>query len=74
MYKRTVLDNGLRPERIFVELMPVDTLGLGTQPLQTIHVTPQGALTYKPRLPGGPADWFIAHSRVALTAWVRAGR
>jgi hypothetical protein len=71
---KLLLDNGLLPERILVELMPVDLVGLGVQPLKTIHVTRHGALTYEPRLPGGPADWLIRHSRVALTAWVRAGR
>jgi hypothetical protein len=71
---KLLLDNGLQPERIFVELMPTDTLPLGTQPLKTIRVTSKGALTYEPQLPGGPADWFVRHSRLAMTAWVRSGR
>lgn len=36
---KLLLENGLRPERIFVALMPVDVLGLGEQPLATQRVT-----------------------------------
>lgn len=71
---KLLLEHGLRPERIFVEFMPVDVLPLGPQPLDTVRVTTKGALTYEPRLPPGPAGWLVRHSRVALTAWVRAGR
>jgi hypothetical protein len=71
---RLLLENGLAPERIFVELMPVDLLPLGQQPLATYQVTSRGALTYHPRLPGGPAGGLVRHSQVAFTAWARAGR
>ncbi|MGE3804520.1 MAG: hypothetical protein AB7K24_07595 [Gemmataceae bacterium] len=70
---KVLLENGLKPERIFVELMPVDLIVMGSQPLSTIHVTERGALTYAPRLPGGPLDWAIENSRLALTAWCRTG-
>ncbi len=71
---RLLLDNGLRPERLFVLLMPVDVTGLGRQPLDTMRVTARGALTYEVRRPPGPAGWLLDHSRLALTAWARSGR
>lgn len=40
-----LLEHGMRPERIFIALMPVDLLLLGAQPLATIHVTAKGAVT-----------------------------
>ena len=36
---RLLLENGLAPERIFVELMPVDTLTIGRQPLDSMRIT-----------------------------------
>ncbi len=71
---RLLLDHGLHPERIFVELMPVDLLLLGEQPLATTCVTSKGALTYEPRLPAPPADWLVGHSALLRTAWFRTGR
>jgi hypothetical protein len=69
-----LLDHGLQAERIFVELMAVDLLILGEQPLSTIHVTRKGALTYTPRLPTGLGGWLVDHSALARIAWFRAGR
>jgi hypothetical protein len=71
---KLLLENGLRPERVFIELMPVDLLPLGDQPLATMRVTSKGALTYEPRLPTGWAGELVEHSQLGLTAWVRAGR
>jgi hypothetical protein len=71
---KLLLARGLRPERIFFLLMPVDTVGLGKQPLDTLLVTRRGALTYALQAPSGPAGWLLENSRVALTAWVRSGR
>ena len=71
---KLLLEHGLEPERIFVELMPPDLLVLGDQPLDTYQVTSRGAITYRPRLPAGPAAWLVQHSRLALTAWCRTGR
>ncbi|HJT78435.1 MAG TPA: hypothetical protein VJ739_14625, partial [Gemmataceae bacterium] len=70
---KMLLDNGLEPERIFIELMPTDLLRLGEQPLDSLHITARGAETYRPRLPGGAAGWVIGHSRLAFTAWCRGG-
>jgi hypothetical protein len=69
-----LLEHGLRPERIFVTLMPTDLIGLGAQPLATLQISDGGAIGYRPRLPGGAAGWVVARSAVARTAWFRAGR
>ena len=69
-----LLENGLRPERIFVALLPLDLVALGQHRLADVHVTAAGALTYRPRNPGGALGWAIGHSRLALTGWVRSKR
>lgn len=68
---RELLEHGLAPERVIVELMPLDTWGLARSPLASFQVTARGALTYRPRMPPGPAGWLVDHSRLALTAWMR---
>jgi hypothetical protein len=70
---KLLLEHGLAPERIFIELMPVDVATLGEQPLETFRVTSRGALTFEPNQPPGPAGWPVRHSRLGLTAWCRAG-
>lgn len=70
---RLLLEHGFRPERLFVELMCVDTLRLGPHPLASTRVTPRGAITYVPVLPPGPLGRLIGQSRLALTARVRVG-
>jgi hypothetical protein len=70
---KLLLEHGLEPERVFFELMPVDLVTLGEQPFSTLQVTTRGALTYRPRLPGGVAGLLVRHSSLALTAQVRAG-
>lgn len=70
---KLLLDNGLEPERIFIELMPIDLTRLGEQPLATLQITARGAETYRPRLPGGAAGWVVGRSRLAFTAWCRGG-
>lgn len=71
---RLLLENGLRPERLFVVLLPLDAASLGQDPLRTVHVTARGALTYCPRLPDGPLGWLTQRSALARTAWFRTGR
>lgn len=68
-----LLDAGLRPERIFFQIMPLDFAGLAEQPLDTYHVTARGALTYRSNLPAPPLASVVKRSRVALTAWCRTG-
>lgn len=71
---KLLLESGVRPERIFFVLMPVDVTVLGEQPLDTMQATSKGAIVYRPRLPAGRAGWLVEHSRLAFCAWVRAGR
>jgi hypothetical protein len=70
---KLLLENGLRPERIFIELMPVDVLGLGPQPLATRRVTARGALTYDLPQFLEPLNGLVHQTRLGLTGCVRAG-
>ncbi|MGF1582220.1 MAG: hypothetical protein ACFCD0_23085 [Gemmataceae bacterium] len=67
------LEHGLEPERMFLSFLPVDSLVIGAFPLETVHVTMKGALTYRPTIPTGPVGCLIARSRLGFTAWVRTG-
>jgi hypothetical protein len=71
---KLLLEHGLKPERVFVELMPVDCAPLGEHPLWTTHVTSRGAITYTARPTIRPLAWLGSHSRLGLTALVRLGR
>jgi hypothetical protein len=72
---RILLENGMKPERVFFLLLPVDLLRLGEQPLDTIRVSSNGAIGYQPRLPKNAfGRWLVQHSRLGLISWVRAGR
>lgn len=71
---KLLLEAGMQPERIFIELMPVDLAVLGEQPLTTVRVTRKGALGYEPALPRGALGPLVGHSRLAFTAWTRTGR
>lgn len=68
-----LLQDGLRPERFVIALMPVDLIALGEQPLDTIQVTRNGGYAYRPRLPTGVGGSLLDSSRLALTAWLRTG-
>ena len=71
---KLLLANGLRPQRLFVALTPVDLLPLGYQPLHTLTVTAAGELTYAPRWPTGLLESVVRASRLAAAAWLRSGR
>jgi hypothetical protein len=68
---KLLLDNGLKPERVFIAILPID-MPLD-QPLNSIQITSQGALTQRPHLPPGAGGWLVQNSRLALTAWCRLG-
>ena len=68
-----LLERGLKPERLFFQIMPLDFAGLAEQPLASYHVTARGALTYRPKVPDGSWGRWILNSRLALTAWCRTG-
>jgi hypothetical protein len=71
---RELLEHGLAPERVIIEMMPLDTWTLAQSPLASWRVTSRGAITYRPRTPSGAAGWLIEHSRLALAAWTRTNR
>ncbi len=64
-----LLDSGLKPERIFVVIIPLDVL-FARHALDQYGATRGGALVYAPRLPpvGGG---LVQNSRLALKAWTR---
>jgi hypothetical protein len=70
---RLLLEHGLQPERLFVALMPVDTMRLGSHPLSATRVSRAGAITCVPGLPSGPLGQALGHSRLAVAGCVRLG-
>ncbi len=68
-----LLDRGLKPERVLLTLLPIDLLQFHWYALDQMLVNDKGALTYRVRDPNGIAGWWVARSRLALTAWVRTG-
>jgi hypothetical protein len=71
---RQLLAHGLRPERLVVALMPGDVAPLARHPLDTWHVTPRGAVTFRLPAPPGPLAALADASALASTAWIRAAR
>lgn len=65
-----LLDNGLKPERIFLVCIPLDVHMLALHGLDQYRATESGALVYAPRVPpvGGG---LIQSSRLALKGWTR---
>jgi hypothetical protein len=70
---KLLLESGFRPDHLFFSFMPVDVIGVGTQPLATHVVTSQGALVYDLPHQAAPLQALLQNSRLALTACVRAG-
>lgn len=71
---RQLLRAGLRPQRIFFALMPIDTLQIGKRPLSYLAVGDDGAIATRRRWPDPPWDLFVPESRLAAIAWIRSGR
>lgn len=71
---RQLLSQGLRPERIFFVMLPIDTLAVGRRPLSFIEVLPDGAMMTRIRWPDAPWTDLVKASRLATTAWIRSGR
>jgi hypothetical protein len=68
-----LLDAGLQPERIVINLMPLDTAPFGCDPLSSVHVNPRGAMTFRPRYPDGISGRLLASSALARAGWFRSG-
>ena len=71
---RLLLANGLRPERIFFVMFPIETLQIGRRPLSFIEVRPDGAIATRVRWPDQPWTSLVTSSRLATIAWIRSGR
>ena len=71
---RQLLAAGLKPERIFFVLLPLDAVYVGRRPLSFIAVSPEGAITTRPRWPDPPWTAVVRDSRLAAIAWLRSGR
>ena len=69
---RLLLENGLRPERMFFPLIPVEFARYVLRPLSWVDVNRYGAITYRVRMPGWPLDALLAHSWLARVACVRS--
>ena len=65
-----LLDSGLRPERVFVVLIPLDVYPFAHHGLDQYRVTAGGALAYAPRLPA-VGGGLVRDSRLALKGWTR---
>jgi hypothetical protein len=71
---RHLLAAGLRPERLFFVLLPLDLTQIGERPLSFIDVTTDGAITTRLRWPDPPWTSLVTGSRLASIAWIRSGR
>jgi hypothetical protein len=71
---RQLLANGLRPQRIFFVMLPIDTVQVGRRPLSFIDVRPDGAFANRMRWPDPPWTSVVTGSRLATIAWIRSGR
>jgi hypothetical protein len=65
-----LLDNGLKPERVFVVVIPLDVAVFVEYGLDQLGTTPGGAIVYEPRPPAVGAG-LVRHSRLALKGWTR---
>jgi hypothetical protein len=70
---RQLLAHGLRPERIFFVMLPIDTVQVGKRPLSFIDVRPDGAFASRMRWPEQPWASIVTGSRLATIAWIRSG-
>jgi hypothetical protein len=68
---KLLLEHGLRPERVFIAVMPIDVEPIARQPLDTYRVTARGAITYDPSWPAGAFGQLVRGSSLGRTAWIR---
>jgi hypothetical protein len=69
---RLLLENGLRPERMFFPVIPIEFARYVLRPLSWVDVNRHGAITYRVRMPGWPLDALLEHSWLARVAWIRS--
>lgn len=69
---RLLLENGLKAERAFFTLIPIEAARYAVRPLDWVYVTRDGAISSKISHPGEPLDTLLERSWLARTAWVRS--
>jgi len=69
---RMLLSEGLKPERAFFVVLPIDLYGMALDPVPGIAVTPDGAIGHNLRKPPMLGS-LLDHSRLLLTGWLRSG-
>ena len=70
---RLLLEQGLRPKRIFFVLLPIDLQGWDKKPLASYFVNRTGALTFKITSASGAFSKAIESSDLIRLAWIRIG-
>jgi hypothetical protein len=65
-----LLDNGLKPERIFLVVIPLDVCTFAEYGLDQFRATDGGAVAFAPRVPAIGAG-LVRTSRLALKGWMR---
>jgi hypothetical protein len=68
---RLLLENGLKPERAFFTLIPIEAARYVIRPLDWVYVNGHGAIASKFNLPGEPINTVLEHSWLTRLAWVR---
>jgi len=71
---KVLLENGIRPERVLIVLIPLDFLPFTEHAVDQYFANDKGALTYRPKQPAGWLGSILDHSRLALIAWTRGNR
>jgi hypothetical protein len=70
---KLLLESGMRPQHLFFTLIPLEVRNYARSPLSSVYVNRNGAINYHFRAPPWPWNNLIAHSRLALIAWVSSG-
>ena len=70
---RLLLEQGLRPRRIFFVLLPIDLQGWDKKPLASYFVNKAGALTFKIASAPNVLSQAIESSDLMRLAWIRVG-
>jgi hypothetical protein len=69
---RLLLENGLKPERVFFTIIPIEVARYVIRPLDWVYVNRQGAISSKYNSPGEPINTVLEQSWLARLAWVRS--
>lgn len=68
---RLLLENGLRADRMFFTLIPIEFARYVLRPLPWVYVNSHGSISQRFRMPGWPLDQLLTHSWLARVAWIR---